>query len=70
MKIIAYLGKIYEQICFVREAKNATSFRTRVQINSKYLSVTTYPSKIPPYVPIRVKPKNLFVENCGSQSPK
>lgn len=66
MKITAYLGKIYEQICFVREAKDATNFRTRIQINSKYLSVTVYPSKIPPYVPIRVKPKNLSVVNCGS----
>lgn len=49
MKITAYLGKIYEQICFVREAKNARNFRTRIQINSKYLPVTIYPSKIPPY---------------------
>lgn len=66
MKITAYLGKIYEQICFVREAKDATNFRTRIQINSKYLSVTIYPNKIPPYVPISVKPKDLSVENYGS----
>lgn len=57
MKITAYLGKIYEQMCFVREAKDVTNFRTRIQINSKYLSVTTYPSKIPPYVPIALNLK-------------